>query len=1182
MHVSLISLLLLFYLADLQSQTEISGVINSYSAVDSIIGNQSVIVRNPSHFQSGDTVLLIQMKGLSVITVDTPTEYGRQQDINKSGNYEFLLVDRIDNDTVRFTRELIKEYDAFETAQLVKVKGYESARITNTLEAMAWDGEKGGVLAIIVTNTLIMEANIDVSARGFKGGDPVPRSDEACAASDPDTYENFSFPAGSDKAGKKGESPATYYLDEDENRFPLGNDFTNGWGRIATGGGGGNGKFAGGGGGSNFDVGGFGGNESAECPDFKVDGLEIGGIRGSSLIDQLFDAEGNFTDRFYLGGGGGGSTEYGERTASSGGSGGGVVIIIANYIDNTGDFGIYADGKSVTQVATAGAGGGGGGGMVVASIDNYIASLDMYARGGKGGDVDHETMAGPGGGGGGGAIIHSGATLPAEVTPYILPGASGTNLQQNDPYGSSIGSPGGVIENLEVTLNGILFNGILTEKHTICEDTSPGIIEGTRPRGGETPYLYEWYRKTDGTEWLKIDGAEDMDYQPEPLVETTSYLRVVKDQDFPQVIDSSNYLTITVQPKIIGNIISEEQTICEGETPVDIEGDPLTEGGTGVFEYQWNKYTEADQQWLEADNENDQLNYTPPALYDSTFYVRIAFSGACIDTSNIVPVNVHPAIINNTLDDDQTICHGDTPAPVSAPQQVTGGLGEGSYVYIWESSTNSEWNTVDDSGNNASYPPGSLTADTRYRRIVESGNCRDISPPQIINVLPLISDNSISEDQTICFQGTPELFTGSEPAGGDGSYTFRWESATENASWATAEGETNNSDYLPPALSDTTYFRRIVYSGSNDACKDTSNTVSVDFHPFSYADLIETTDTICAGEQSELSFTLSGENPWTLVFSDGNEDFTINEIETGSFISPVSPGTSDSATYSYHIVSLTDKFGCTSIDEHLTGSATVRVYAYPEPDAGSGGEVCGPVFDLNATPGFGRGLWEISSATAQFSPDAASPDAAVTVDEYGTHEFVWTETNWQCASGNSISVTFYEQPVDVFAGEDQKLHYIFETHMEAEIPEDMISSANGMWELLEGTGNIVFPEDPGTLVTDLSFGENIFVWTIYNGVCEPASDQITVLIEDLDTPTGFSPNNSGLNDRFIIKGLENSSVNELTIFNRQGNVVYRAVNYKNDWEGRNQNGVPLPEDTYYYILNVDNQHSYKGFIVLKR
>lgn len=181
---------------------------------------------------------------------------------------------------------------------------------------------------------------------------------------------------------------------------------------------------------------------------------------------------------------------------------------------------------------------------------------------------------------------------------------------------------------------------------------------------------------------------------------------------------------------------------------------------------------------------------------------------------------------------------------------------------------------------------------------------------------------------------------------------------------------------------------------------------------------------------------------------------------------------------------------------------------------GNSFEVCGNIIHLNASPRFGRGMWHSEAVTTDYFPGPYHPDAIATVTEYGQHRFTWTETNWQCSASADISVSFYEQPEDVYAGYDKVLHFIFET--------------------------------------------------------------------DLGIPNAFSPNNSGFNDRFIIKGIENSSYNKLTVFNRQGNIVFEAANYQNEWDGRNHNGVPLQEDTYFFILNVDNQFSYKGFIILKR
>ncbi len=1163
------------YVSTVYSQQEISGTINEYTPVESVTGSQTITVSNPGLFASGDTVLLIQMKGMGILT-SPPEDYGRQQNLNNSGNYEILLIDNVAGNEITFTRELLKEYNTFETLQLIKVKGYESARVTGNLTALPWDGEKGGVLVLIVTNTLTLEANIDLTGTGFRGGAPVTTPSGNCSDTDPVLYDMMSYPSGTDIAGNKGEGPATYYTDADENIFPVGDDFVQGKGRLATGGGGGNGRFSGGGGGSNYGQGFYGGGESADCSDFSIETEGIGGYRMSELLRT---PEGDFANRLFLGGGGGGSTQYGDRIASAGGNGGGLIIIIANNIEGSQEYGIISNGGSVHIEATAGAGGGGGGGTIVASIDNYSGILNLSAAGGKGGDIRHSVIAGPGGGGGGGAIIHSGSTLPASVNKILDQGVGGINIEQGTPHGSANGSPGGLIEGLEVVLNGLLFNGINTSRHLICEETAPDILLGTQPRGGIQPYIYEWYSKTESTGWEQIAGAGEMHYQPGALSETTHFLRVVKDQDLVQVVDTSNHILIEIQPKITGNIIGEEQTICEGDTPLLITGAVPGPGDAGQFEYSWKKKYSSGNEWISPVNEGSGLNYQPTVLSDSAFFLRIAISGVCIDSSNFVPVNVHPGIINNTLDSDQTICSGNNPEPVSAPLPAEGGLGSGTYIYSWELGVNDVWTPVTD-GNQAAYDPGSLSQTNQFRRTVQSGVCTDTSPPQTINVLPTISGNTISENQTICFQSAPELFAGTEPAGGDGNYSYLWEISSMGETWNTAEGIHGEKNYLSPALSEARYIRRIALSGQNAACKDTSNLVFVGLQPLSHAEISETRDTICSGGQTELTFNLNGEGPWNLVFTDGTDDFTLTGIEAQTQKYNINLNSSDSVTYQYGIKSLTDGFGCATPAENFSGMAEVRVYAYPDPIPGFDGEICGLSYDLNATPVFGKGIWE-STSTAQFDPRPNSPQTKVTVEEYGSHEFMWTETNWQCPASRGITVTFFEKPALVNAGADQTLHFLFESYLEAELPDNM-PSAYGEWSLEEGNGNIMFPESPNSLVTDMTFGKNTFLWTVHNGVCEPGSASVTIIIEDLAYPTGFSPNNSGLNDRFVIKGLENSSTNEFTVFNRQGNVVYKATNYQNDWEGKNQQGIPLPEDTYYFILNVENTRPYKGFIVLKR
>jgi gliding motility-associated-like protein len=72
----------------------------------------------------------------------------------------------------------------------------------------------------------------------------------------------------------------------------------------------------------------------------------------------------------------------------------------------------------------------------------------------------------------------------------------------------------------------------------------------------------------------------------------------------------------------------------------------------------------------------------------------------------------------------------------------------------------------------------------------------------------------------------------------------------------------------------------------------------------------------------------------------------------------------------------------------------------------------------------------------------------------------------------------------------------------------------------------------------------------------------------LEMPNGISPNNDGLNDFFVVRGLDAFSENEILIYNRWGNLVYERKNYDNTWAATNSKGEELPDATYFVILTV--------------
>ena len=77
----------------------------------------------------------------------------------------------------------------------------------------------------------------------------------------------------------------------------------------------------------------------------------------------------------------------------------------------------------------------------------------------------------------------------------------------------------------------------------------------------------------------------------------------------------------------------------------------------------------------------------------------------------------------------------------------------------------------------------------------------------------------------------------------------------------------------------------------------------------------------------------------------------------------------------------------------------------------------------------------------------------------------------------------------------------------------------------------------------------------------------------------FSPNNDGVNDTWQIKNVGIYSDYILTIYDANGNQVYKTKNYANDWDGK-KDGKDLPEGVYYFLFK--GEFTYRGFIMLMR
>ena len=678
--------------------------------------------------------------------------------------------------------------------------------------------------------------------------------------------------------------------------------------------------------------------------------------------------------------------------------------------------------------------------------------------------------------------------------------------------------------------------------------------------GSSTPSLYSFKAYKEACGAIETPNAEDVAIcgpGEATLVATEGIegnYRWYETEDTEEAIEGASGSTFTT-PSLTTNTtyyVSNVQGPCESERiPVKVTVLPLPDApgvqdgescGPGVVTLSASGGTEGYYRWYESEDAEEAItgitgsSYTTSTLTTSkTFFVAKIGENDCESERIAVTAHIHPIPATPQVQDEANC------GPGMVTLTASGGE-EGNY----------RWYPAEDAtepisgANGSSFTTPEIQANTTFYVAVTNGFCESTRVAVRAKVLP-VPDAPIGNDVERCGPGTLSLQV---EGGTEGNY--RWYDA-ENASDPISGAK--NSTFTTPSLNTTTtYYVSTVEGG----CESERVAVSAIIFPLPDAPIAEEQESCGQG-----TFTLTASGGTEGSYRWYNEESDTNPI-AGENSSTFTTGILTSSRAYY--VAVVDEKGC----ESKRTKVNATVHQMPDAPLPQNLEQCGPgEFTVNVQ------LPANSETPMAFKWYKQQGDLNPVKEEaYGTLKInlvkdtilYVSSSNGLCESNKvPISIRVNELPF-IDAGEDL-------TILKGESIQLQAKGRNGepftcSWEANETLDRLDIPNPLAKPKLSTSY---IVKRTDSNTGCV-SSDTITVFVTNkFPVPNAFSPNNDGRNDTWEIPNIENYPDCTLKIFNSWGNQIFYSKGYQQPWDG-SFNGQELPSGTYYYTLQLSNEH----------
>jgi gliding motility-associated-like protein len=529
---------------------------------------------------------------------------------------------------------------------------------------------------------------------------------------------------------------------------------------------------------------------------------------------------------------------------------------------------------------------------------------------------------------------------------------------------------------------------------------------------------------------------------------------------------------------------------------------------------------------------NGGTTQTITGLGIGTYNVTVTDANGCTATASTTVGQPVPVVVS--LQATDPLCAGQPSGTATA----TGSAGVGSYTYLWSNGANTQTAT-------------GLTAGTYSVTATDANGCQATGSISLVDPSPIVV--GATSTNAICFAGSEGTAT-AQVSGGTPPYTYQWNNGGNQVT-------INNL----PAGSYT------VTATDANGCSG-SATVAVTEPPIISLQVIGDSS-LCEYDSVRLSPVISG----------GVAPYTYQWISIPTAVNSTSQNlvyvAGDTRNY---ILTITDANGCVV-------SASREVISHDAPIVGfypHRAEACDTVtiyFTNTTTPSNSSFAWEFSDGGSSAYPDPS-------------HFFgngIWS-VGLTATTGEGCTASAYAQdlitvlptPVASFVSDPNLTLLDYRLLSEA----TFTFNNNSPWYAT--TVDWSFGNGDSAHVGQVTYtyadtGYYCVTMTAYNDFgCHDDSTQCVLIRQDpfLWVPTGFTPNGDGLNDVFLISGLEIVEF-QVEIFDRWGKMIFFSDVMTTGWDGRAL-GEAAPEGAYAFKIQATNSLGQKvtraGTITLVR